>query len=225
VPASRCANGDALITGLLYADYSASVSKAGYTSGVAPFTLAVGADHATVPVAVNQLLGVGLTVRSSDANDTAIAGSTVTVRLTGNSTPIQTGTTGTSGEVSFVGLVEGSYTISVDRSGYVSQSTTSYLHDGDQDRIVVHLAPVVTQGSMHIVTLDKNGHATLIRVIVSGPNGYYRNDLYSGTDGTLDLSSLVPGSYQVQCYTKAASVATAIVNAGQTAQVQVSQKK
>jgi hypothetical protein len=87
------------------------------------------------------------------------------------------------------------------------------------------MSQVVLTGNMHVVTLDKNGHATWIRVIVTGPNGYYRNDLYSNGDGVLDLQSLVPGSYQVQCYTKPASVATAIVNAGQTAQVQISQRR
>jgi type II secretory pathway pseudopilin PulG len=215
------ASGNALVTGLLYADYTASVAKSGYSSGVAPFTAAVGTDAQVVPVAVNPLLGVGLTVRTSDANDTAIAGANVTV----SSTPVQSGTTGSNGEVSFTGLSEGSYTVTASKSGYVPQTTTSYMHDGDQARLVFHLVPVVTQGNMSIVTLDKNGHAGSIRVIVAGPNGYYRNDLYSGNDGTLSLQGLVPGSYQVQCYTKPASVVTTLVTAGQTALVQVSQKK
>ena len=80
------------------------------------------------------------------------------------------------------------------------------------------------KGNMHIVTLDKNGHAAAIRVIISGP-GYYRDSLTSSTSGQLNVTDLPVGSYEVSCYTNPASVATVIISAGQTADVTVSQSK
>jgi type II secretory pathway pseudopilin PulG len=219
------ASGDAVFSSLLYADYTATISKTGYPSATAPFSVSAEVGDPIVPVTISPLLGVGIQVCVYDANSTPIAAATVTVRLDGSSTPVQTGSSGTNGEISFTGLVAGNYNVTVEKSGLATQVLTTHLYDGDHDTLTFHMSQVVSTGNMHVVTLDKNGHATSIRVIVSGPNGYYRNDLYSNGDGVLDLQSLVPGSYQVQCYTKPASVATAIVNAGQTAQVQISQRR
>lgn len=219
------ASGNALFSSLLYADYTATITKTGYPSATAPFTLSSTANQPVVPVTISPLLGVGIQANVYDANSTPIAGATVTVRLNGNTTPLYTGLSATNGAISFSGFAAGDYNVTVDKTGLVSQVLSSQLHDGDHDTLTFHLSPVVSTGNMHIVTYDRNGHTGSIRVIVRGPSGYYRNDLYSGSDGALDLQSLLPGSYTVQCYTKAASVATAIVSAGQTAQVQVSQKK
>jgi hypothetical protein len=218
------ASGDALFTQLLYSDYSASITKTGYPAATVPFTVSVGTNQPVVPASISPLVGVGLTVRVYDANSTAIPGAAITVRLDGNNNPLQTGTTGNDGTVSFTGLDAGSYNATVDKSGYVSQVQSTYMHDGDHDTLDYHMSPVVLQGNMKITTLDKNGHTTSIRVIVSG-SGYYQNNLWSDNTGVLNLSGLLPGSYQVQCYTKAASVATVLVNAGQTSSVQVSQKR
>ncbi len=218
------ANGDVIFSQLLYADYSATIAKDGYPPATAAVTVSAGAAEPVVPVAIAPLLGVGLQVRVYDTNATALSGATVTIRRDGNSTPLQTGTVGTNGEIAFTGMTAGSYNATVDKSGWVSQVKTTYMYDGDHDTLDFFLSPVVTTGNMRITTLDKYGHTASIRVIVSGPSGYYRNDLWSASNGVLNLSGLVPGSYQVKCYTKAASTATVIVNAGQTAEVQVSQK-
>lgn len=219
------ASGDAVFPSLLYADYSATIVKAGYPNATTPLTVSAEVPAPVVPVSMSRLLGVGIQVRVYDANTTPISGATVAIRLQGSDAILQTGTSGTNGEIAFTSLDAGTYNATVSKTGYVSQVRSTYLFDGDHDTMDYHLVPVVSQGNMRITTLDKNGHTGSIRVIVSGPNGYYRNDLYSGSDGVLNLSSLVPGSYQVQCYTKAASTATVIVNSGQTAEVQVSQKK
>lgn len=219
------ASGNVLVTGLLYSDYTATITKTGYPAATAPFSVSADANQPVVPVTISPLLGVGIQACVYDVNSTPIAGATVTVRLDGNSMPVQTGSSGTNGTISFTGLVAGNYNVTAEKSGLVTQALSTHLYDGDHETLTFHMSPVVTPGNMHIITLDKNGHATSIRVIVSGPNGYYRNDLYSGSNGVLDLSSLVPGSYRAQCYSKPASVATVIVNAGQTAQVQISQTR
>jgi uncharacterized surface anchored protein len=216
-------NGDAVFSQLLYADYSATIAKAGYPSATMPFSMLAGAAASRVNVAIAPLLGVGLQVRVYDTNGTPLSGATVTVRRDGNTTPLQTGTVGTNGQIAFSGLDAGDYNATVDRTGYVSQVKSDSMYDGDHDTLDFYLTPVVVQGSMRVTALDKYGHAASIRVIISGPNGYYRNDLWSNSSGVLSVTGLVPGSYQVKCYTKPSSTATVIVNGGQTAEVQISQ--
>lgn len=218
------ASGDAVFAQLLYADYSASIEKAGYPSATAPFTSDSGNPQLIVPVTISPEIGVGITVRASDSNGTPIQGATATVRREGDPTPLQSAVTGTNGEVSFIGMSAGDFNVTVAKTGYVTQVQTTHLSDGDQDTLTFHLAPVVSQGNMRIVTLNKWGNPASIRVVVSGPAGYYRNNLWSDGNGVLYLANLVPGSYQVRCYTKPSSTATVIVNAGQTAEVQISQR-
>jgi type II secretory pathway pseudopilin PulG len=215
------ASGDARFTALYYDDYSASVSKDGFTSAVAPLTVSIVESHPIVPVAINPTMGVGLSIRVSDTNETPIAGASVSV----NSSPSQVGTSDSNGAVSFSGFSVGAYTVTVTKSGYVTHVITTYLHDGDQDALDFHMTPVVAQGSMRIVTLEHHGN-TLghARVIVSGPDGYYTDSQYTDHDGVLNLADLVPGTYTVKCYTKSDGTATAIVAAGHTSEVQISQK-
>jgi len=217
-------NGEARFFDLLFANYTATITKAGYPSATAPFAVTVGAPAPLVPVAVTPLLGVGIQARVFDVNGTPLSQATVSVRREGNQDPFQTTATGTNGEVSFTGMDEGAWRIDVSREGFASQFRVTYLYDGDHDTINFSLVPAVTKGNMHIATKDKNGHLRSIRVIVSGA-GYYSNNLWSDYDGSLTLNDLSTGSYQVQCYTNPASIATVIINGGQTAEVSVSQSK
>jgi hypothetical protein len=159
-------------------------------------------------------------VRVSDANETPISDATVTV----NSSPARTGKTGTNGEMSFAGLSAGVYSVTVLKPGYVTHVITADLHDGDQDTLDVHLMPVVLQGSMHVTTRDHHG-ALLghVQVIITGPNNYYSDSQSSDHYGSLTLSSLVPGTYTVRCYTRPQGTATVIVAADQTSEVEISQ--
>jgi prepilin-type N-terminal cleavage/methylation domain-containing protein len=218
------ASGDAVFSALLYSTYSATVQATGYTSATVPVAVSVGAPNVTAPASISKLLGVGIRVRVFDANGATLPNATVTLRISGNSTVIQTGNAGSSGDISFTGLSANTYAATVDLSGYTSQAKTTALADGNQVTLAFNMVPVVSNGTMSITTLDKNGRVAAVRVIVSGP-GYYHNDLYSNSSGYLYLSSLPAGSYQVQCYTKPASTATVIVSGGQTAAVQISQTR
>jgi len=217
-------NGEALFTGLLFANYTATITKAGYPSATAPFAVSVGAPAPLVPVTVTPLLGVGIQARIYDANGTPLSQATVSVRREGDQNPLQTGVSGTNGEIAFTGMTEGAWRVDVSKAGFSSQFRVTYLYDGDHDTINFSLVPAVTKGNMHITTRDKNGHLRSIRVIVSG-SGYYSNNLWSDYNGSLTLTDLSTGSYQVQCYTNPASIATVIISGGQTAEVSVSQNK
>jgi len=222
-PVTTDAAGDAVFPDLLYADYSATVTKVGYSAASLPFTVSVGQPAPVVHFAMTPTSSVSLRVRVFDTNGTQMPGALVRVRRNGNSVDTQIGTSGSNGEISFTGLEVVSYSVTVEKAGYVTQSQTVTLN-GTTPPMDFHLSAAVSKGSMHILTLDKNGHAASLRVIVSGA-GYYRNDLYSGATGSLDLAELVPGSYTVQCYTNPASVATVIINAGQIADVTIGQSK
>lgn len=217
------ANGNVVFSELLYADYSVTVTKVGYSSSTVPFSVNVGSAEAVVPVTVAPLLGVGIHVRVFDASGTQLSGAAVTVRAGGSSTPLQSGVGASNGEISFGGLYVGTFDVTVDKSGYVSQVGSTYLYDGDLDTLDYWLSPVEATGNMHIVTRNKWGNLASIRVKVTGP-GFYRDDLWSDVDGNLTILNLRPGSYRVRCYTKATSSATVIINGGQTADVAISQK-
>jgi prepilin-type N-terminal cleavage/methylation domain-containing protein len=209
---------------LLYGTYSATIQKAGYPDATVPFTVSIANPNQVVPVSVSMLRGVGIRVRVFDVNGSALANGIVSIRKVGVDTVVQSGNAGSSGDISFTGLPADNYSATVDLTGYTSQVKTTTLHDGDSDTLSFYMTPVIAHGTMRITTLDKNGHAGSIRVIVSG-TGYYQDALWSDAYGSLYLYNLVVGSYTVQCYTKPASVATVIVSSGQTAVVQVSQKK
>jgi uncharacterized surface anchored protein len=219
------ANGDALFAQLLYSDYSATIAKDGYPSATAPFVVSVSARLPVVPVTISPTVGVGITVRVTDANETAIPGAVVSVRRDGDTNPLQSGAVGSNGEISFTGLDAGTYHIAVVMSGYVNGAQATYLHDGDQDTLDVHLTPVISQGNLLITTRDHHDHLVgHLRVVVDGPDPYYVDNLYTDHYGALLLQNLIPGSYQVRCYSNSAGTVTVIVNGGQTAEAPIAQR-
>jgi type II secretory pathway pseudopilin PulG len=216
------ASGDAVVAQLLYGDYSATITKAGYPPTTVPVTVSVTSPQPVVPVSISPLVGVGLQVRVFDVNGTPVPGSTITVHLDGSTNPALAGAGGTNGEVSFSGMSAGSYSATVDKAGYVSQAKATYVRDGDHIVLDFILVPIVAQGSMQVTTRDDNNTATSLRVVLTWAGGSNDN-LYSDANGILLLQNLVPGSYKVKCYKKAASTATVIVNGGQTSYIQISQ--
>jgi len=222
------ADGNAVFTQLLYGDYSASVAKSGYSQATVPVSVTIGSPQPVLPASISQLLGTGLHIRVFDANGAQLPGDTVTVRAHGSSTVLQTGVAASNGEISFTGLVAGAYDVTVEKTSYVSQVGSDTLHDGDLDYMDFHLVPAVAKGNLQITSRDKHGNLKGLRVIVSGPSGYYHDDLYTSSSysqiGTLTLTDLVAGSYTVKTYDNAASTVTVIINGGQTAYASVSQK-
>jgi uncharacterized surface anchored protein len=216
------AEGDVAVSDLLYADYSVKVSADGYSSATQPLTLTAATPGQTLFFTMSPRSYYDLRVRVRDANNTQLQDATVHLKPSGGGTDLASKVTVSNGEVFFTPLNPGTYQLVVEKSGYnvQVQSVTVSAYGT--------IATVVmggnAKGNMHIVTLDKNGHAAAIRVIISGPS-YYRDSLTSSTSGQLNVTDLPVGSYEVSCYTNPASVATVIISAGQTADVTVSQSK
>jgi type II secretory pathway pseudopilin PulG len=217
-------NGNAAITGLLYGSYSAQVSKTGYTAVTVPFTASTTTTSQTVPFRMSPIPPTGLRVRVFDNNGTQLPGATVQLKLNGVVvTPNGTGTTGTNGEITFA-PGPNTYSVVVSATNYVTQTKTDVLTLGDSDVLDYYLSVAVHGGNMQVATSNNQGHLASMRVIVSGPSGYYRNDLYSDSSGNLWIYNLVPGSYSVQVYSSPASVATVLVASNQTSAVSISQR-
>jgi type II secretory pathway pseudopilin PulG/uncharacterized protein (DUF2141 family) len=211
---------------LLYGDYTATVSRAGYAAATLPFTVSVSAPSPTVTFRMSASAVHGVRVQVFDSNQTQLSGATV-VMSTQAGVAVAQGVTGSNGEISFSTATWGNYTLTVDKTGYVSQTAPLYVHDNgvDEDLARFNLTAVQTMGNMHVLTTGKNNKLQSLRVVVSGPGGYFSNTLYSSSTGELWFNSLVPGSYSVQIYSDPGSAVTAIINAGQTADVSVSQRK
>jgi type II secretory pathway pseudopilin PulG len=224
------ASGDALFPQLLYAGYTATVSKTGYSPATAPFTMSIGATPSVVPVSISAL--TGLLVRVFDTNGGQISAATVSLARSSDNVVIQQGVTGTNGQYSFGSIAAGTYVVAAGKaSSFATQTQTVTLSGGVNGAVDFHLAPAVaTTGTLKVTTLDKKGNAASMQFVVNGPG--CNNSIYtSGTGynnsvlGQYTLSNLAVGSYQVWCYTKPLSTAHPTVSGGQTTPVSVQQTK
>lgn len=217
-------DGRAAFGQLLYGDYTATVAKAGYASASLPFEVSTTAAAPVVEFRMSPSIAGGIRIRVFDSNGTQVPGATV-VLATSTGTFVAQGTTGTNGEITFVPPALGTYIATVSKSSYVNESNTVVIVEGSGEVVSsFHLAATQTKGDMHLLTKGKNNKLESLRVVVSGPGGYFASTLYSDSNGELWLRDLVPGSYAVQIYNDSGSAVTAIINAGQTADVSVSQR-
>ncbi len=217
------ADGDATFSDLVYGAYSATLTKPGYTGVTQPFTFNIGTTNLTVPFRMSPIPTAGLRVCVFDNNGTQLPGASVSVLLNGTVIPNGSGVTGTNGEVSF-SPAPATYQVTVaDSPTYLSQTKTDVVNPGDVDELDFYLSVATHGGNMHVTTEDKHGNPLSLRTVVSGP-GYYRNDLYSDSTGSLWLYNLAAGSYSVSTYTRPASTVTVLVNSNQTTEVTVNQK-
>jgi type II secretory pathway pseudopilin PulG len=230
VSASTVTNssGVASFSQLLYGDYTATVTHSGYADADLPFAVTLSDAAPVVQFVMSPGVHHGVRVRVFDSNGTQVPGATVVVKDQGGSV-VNQGVTGSNGEISFSITVVGNYTVTVSKAEYTGGSQVVTIHDEhDEEVVTFSLAAVQTKGNMHILTKGKNNKLQSLRVVVSGPGGYFRNDLWSsasvGQVGELWLNDLVPGSYSVQIYDDAGSAVTVIVMAGQTVDIAVSQR-
>lgn len=221
--AVSAADGSVVFGQLLYGDYTATVTRTGYASASLPFSIAVGSTSASLDFRMSPASAYGIRTRVFDVNGTQVPNATVTLQAQDGSTVLQ-GSTGSNGEIMLSPPVAGTYIVLVAKSGYVSQSKTVTLQVTEEFLADFYMSAAETKGHMHLLTTGKNGKLQSLRVVVSGPGGYFSNSQYSDVNGELWLRYLVPGSYAVQIYNDSGSAVTAIINAGQIADVSVSQR-
>lgn len=191
-------NGVAEFGNLLVANYTVTVEKSGYGQGSAD---AIVSDVGqTADVLVTMAPRNGLVVRAQDESGVAMAGVTVEVRGPSPATGHAAGspsTTASNGEASFDSLVNGSYTITVTKTGF-SPQTTTVAYDGSSVTPVTFTMTPILNGSLRVRTVNSSGNGKGYEYIrITGPDGYL---LIARTDssGYYTVTGLAPGSYTIQ---------------------------
>jgi len=196
--ATTNATGEAVFNNLFKGSHDVTVSKSGYGSAAALLAVASGGETVNLAVTLAQTRTLTVTVRRASDNQ-ALSGATV--RVTGPSPATgdilgSPALSATSGVASFDLPGNGTYVITVARSGFATQTRT----------IVASTAGVYTEtfsmalelpGTLEVRTVTNRGAARPnVRVRVTGPGGYSSTqDTNSSGYATF---TLVPGIYDVE---------------------------
>ena len=174
--------------------YSYTASKSGYIGGSGSASITKAGDNLTVTIYLTPIGSITVYVRDK-ATNALISGASIT----GSGT----GTTNSSGAVSFGNLQIGTYTYSASKSGYISSSgSASVSKAGDSLSVTIYLTPI---GSITVYVRDKATNALISGATVSG----------AGTSGTTNSSGAVRFSnLQINTYSFTASASGYISNSG-----------
>lgn len=191
------ANGGVEFTNLLVANYTVTVEAAGYGQGSADAIVSAGGQ--TIDVLVTMAPRHGLVVRAEDESGVGMPGVTVEVRGPAPATYHATGspqTTASNGEASFDSLANGSYTVTVSKTGFASQTQT-VAYDGSSETPVTFTMTPVSNGSLRVRTVDWWGRGKGDeRIRITGPDGY-QLDAVTDSNGYYTATGLTPGSYTI----------------------------
>lgn len=189
-------NGGVEFTNLLVANYTVTVEAAGYGQGNADAIVSAGGQ--TIDVLVTMAPRHGLVVRAEDESGVVMAGVTVEVRgpepvmdhATGSPT-----TTASNGLASFDSLANGSYTVTVSKTGFTSQTQT-VTYDGSSETPITFTMTPILNGSLRVRTVDSSGDGMGNEPIrITGP-GYWL-DAVTDPSGYYTATGLTPGSYTI----------------------------
>ena len=165
--------------------YSYTASKSGYIGGSGSASITKAGDNLTVTIYLTPIGSVTVYVRDK-ATNALIAGASIT----GSGT----GTTNSSGSISFGSLQIGTYSYTASKSGYLSGTgSASVTKAGDNLSVTIYLTPV---GSVTVYVRDGNTNALISGATVSG----------AGTSGTTNSSGAVRfNNLQINNYSFTAS--------------------
>ncbi len=174
--------------------YSYTASKSGYIGGSGSASITKAGDNLTVTIYLTPIGSVTVYVRDK-ATNALISGASIT----GSGT----GTTSSSGSVSFGSLQIGTYSYTASKSGYLSGTgSASVTKAGDNLSVTIYLPPV---GSVTVYVRDGNTNALISGATVSG----------AGTSGTTNSSGAVRfNNLQINTYSFTASASGYISNSG-----------
>ncbi len=182
-------SGNARFTGLYPDKYTLRARILGRASGTVSFDLTAGTDQTQIVT----LADPGTqSIRVTDANNVKLNGATVT--LTNKTTGAKlTGTTASSGEVSFNIPDEATYTIIATLGGYVAGSTENDLSPSGGPLITIPLH--VPQAGT--ITVYNTGSKVSFRPYKLSPAGWAAAAVSISKYGTGTFANLAPGDYRV----------------------------
>ncbi len=165
--------------------YSYSASKSGYISGSGSASVTKAGDSLSVTIYLTPIGSVTVYVRDK-ATNALISGASIT----GSGT----GTTSSSGTVSFGNLQIGTYSYTASKSGYISGSgSASVTKAGDNLSVTIYLTPI---GSITVYVRDQVTNALIFGATITG----------AGTSGTTNTSGAVRfNNLQIGSYSFTAS--------------------
>ena len=174
--------------------YSYTASKSGYISGSGSASVTKAGDSLSVTIYLTPIGSVTVYVRDK-ATNALISGATIT----GSGT----GTTSSSGTVTFGNLQIGTYNYTASKSGYLSGTgSASVTKAGDNLSVTIYLTPI---GSVTVYVRDGNTNALISGATVSG----------AGTSGTTNSSGAVRfNNLQINTYSFTASASGYISGSG-----------
>ena len=173
-------------SGMSFGSYTFTASKSGYGSGSGSVSISTSNTSNSVTIYLTPTPTTGsITVYVKDADTGAyISGATIS----GDGS----GTTNSSGYVSFSGLSFGSYSFSASKSGYYAGSGSATISSSSTSKsVTIYLTPIPTSGTITVYVKDASTGAAISGASVSG-GGVSGS---TNTSGYVSFSGLSFGSY------------------------------
>lgn len=213
-PQAVDANGDTSFSNLIRGTYSVRVTAPGRAMGTEPLIITMGNQTVEVTVRLADPAALSVLVRN-DAGVNGIAGATVTVKGPSPATTNVTGSPATSpssGECTFNLVTSGTYSITVSKSGFVTQTRSIPIVAGTPRTEQFNLTPVMA-GSLKITVYDKEGHRDDYRdVRVYNATLTFDMTIKTDSNGVVVFSDMPEGAYTVKV--KDATAKSTSVTAG-----------
>jgi len=217
------AQGIATFANLVVNSYILNYTKSGYTSTAQSLSVTSEDSHSGIDVFLTPVAQVGsLVVAVQDGNTTPLKNAKVILQ-SAEGTQVSQYTSDNDGAVTFSGMAAGNYTIITSYAGYQTQNSSTVLVTGTATTVVIVMSPnAATQGKMAITAETKN-HKTIAntRIVVTGPNNYFNDAIYSNASGYVLTDALPAGSYTVRIYDRPLSIPTVIVTGGTTSPITI----
>ena len=180
------------LLGLDPATYTIRVSKAGYTSGSKSSTVSIGQNLTGINYTVDEnFVFISGTITDSDGNGLE----QVFVNLTRTGGNGASTVTDQDGAFSFSGLIGGSYSIALSKSGYVSKTISKTAVDGEF--LTVDASLVAKNGSVSGTVTDENGVVLANATITATSENGTEYTGVSDAQGAYTLSALELSDYTI----------------------------
>ena len=177
--------GYAAYTGLSMGSYTFTVSKSGYNSGSGSATISVSDPAKAISIYLTPIPTKGnVTVYVRDmATDAVISGATIS----GD----RSGTTNSSGYITFNDLTFGTYTFTASKEGYNEADKSAIIsEDAVSKTITIYLQPLPTTGRITVYVKDMSTDAVIPSATISGDRSGTTN-----SSGYITFKNLPFGSY------------------------------
>lgn len=177
------------IAGILPGTYNATVNKSGYVTTTTQLTVSKDLSGLVFSLAPVPTYYLGGTVRAGSGTGPALPG--VTVSIAGKSV-----VTGSTGAFTITGIPAGTYTLTLQKSGYVKKTYSGYTVSCNRTGLVFYLVPAPTYTISGTVRTGRATGAVLpgATVAIAGKSAV------TGSTGTFSISGIAAGNYTLTIY-------------------------